>query len=336
MLQKKTLHILFVFSIIVYVVQSKQGRRQQRWVDVDEEDASRRSINRQETHNGGVLPENPTNLNQFTNFVRGLDNGINEQYQSINDISNLQSVENDRSPVETPIEAPVPVKAPAPVEEPAPVFNGGAFESTREGGPLIGPAPQPIIENFLGGTGDVRGGIKPPVMDNDIAGLLGGVVGSGKNNAACTPPSICDGGPILNDFPPPPHIETPVSEETRVSTADHAFYTPHDENQIMVPQGNIFPPGPPLQRVEPPIHKMDPSPSEHKFVPGKTVFLRPFHIFRKRPHRLFHHINLYHHHRPRIFIVRHHRRPEISKWKDWNNVVIMNTIFVLDAKFFFN
>ena len=153
-----------------------------------------------------------------------------------------------------------------------------------------------ILESFQGALKSVNGGEVSPIN----------AIGQGDLCAE----NCDDSGRMMSDFPPPPHMEGSY-DNTRVSTPNTAFHTT-DGEEVMVPQGNIFNPGPTIHRVEPSIHRDEPGPLVQKVIPGKTIFLRPFHVYRSKPHRIFRHLNFvhrHHRHHPRLFLVHRSRHP---------------------------
>ena len=256
-----TLLLLWLNIVVCY-------QHEKRWVDVDDDDQQTRNTNRQQTPTSNAPP---SDLNGLSNFVQNLDQGIGERYQSINDVSNLRSLETNQAPIE--------VNQP-PVEG-APVLGNGA------GGPDgVLSMEQPVELS------------SPQQLINEFHGSLKSIVG--EKELSLPPAEGCRDGVDGCQLAHPP-VETPIADTTGVSTPDRAFHTP-DSGEITL-QGNIFQPGPALQRVEPEIHQQSPEPVLHKLVPGKTVFLRPVQLLQK-PNHIFRHF----HHRPRIFVIHRRRR----------------------------
>uniref|UniRef100_A0A7M5XCK6 procollagen-proline 4-dioxygenase n=1 Tax=Clytia hemisphaerica TaxID=252671 RepID=A0A7M5XCK6_9CNID len=262
--------ILLTFILLLNNVDAY--KRHKRWVDVDDDDQQTRNTNRQQTPTLNAQP--PSDLNGLSNFVQNLDQGIGERYQSINDVSNLRSLETNQAPIE--VNQP-PVES-SPVLANGPRGGGGGGGGLTMEQPVELSSPQQLINEFHGPLKSIVG--EKELSLPPIEGCREGVEGCQLAN---------------------PPIETPIADTTGVSTPDQAFHT-HDSGEITL-QGNIFQPGPSLQRVEPEIHQQSPEPVLHKIVPGKTVFLRPVQLFRK-PNHIFRHF----HHRPRIFVIHRRRR----------------------------
>lgn len=271
---------------------------QKRWVDVDDDNQQTRSIIRQQTPNiEGAITQSPStsnmeptrnaDMNGLSNFVKDFDQGIRQRFESINDITNLRSLETNEQSTET-----------ASHIEPLHNQHETTLDSTAGTSPI---ASLPLLastqqEQFINGIGgDENREIlpsSPSLVMNNCADDTGAIVSEG-----CGPPRL--------------PVETPVTDITSVNSPDHAFHTA-DHNEILVPQGNIFQPGPPDERIEPEIHRQSGEPTEHRLVPGRTVYLRPMHIV-QRPRHVFRHM----HHRPRFFLIhrtrQRRRRPRLSE-----------------------
>ena len=264
---------------------------QKRWVDVDDENQQTKNIIRQQTPNlEGVntqsAPTQNGDMNGLTNFVKDFDQGIGQRFESINDITNLRSLETNEQPLEpsTPIEA---------------LHNKHERTLNNVAGPVAAlplhasPQQEQFVNGFRGD--DENRELAPPpssLVMNNCADDSGAILSEG-----CGPPRL--------------PVETPIADLTSVNSPDHAFHTA-DHNEIMVPQGNIFQSGSPDERVEPEIHQQSGEPAEHRLVPGRTVYLRPMHVV-QRPRHVFRHI----HHRPRFFLIhrtrQRRRRPRLSE-----------------------
>lgn len=268
---------------------------QKRWVDVDDDNEQTKSVIRQHTPNlEGVNAQSPptdnvqsthnADLNGLSNFVKDFDQGIGQRFESINDITNLRSLETNEQSTN-------PIQHLQNKDETTPdnVVSAGPVATL----PLLASQQQEQLQIVNGLRGNEnRELLQTPLAFNNCADDTGEIVAEG-----CGPPRL--------------PVETTVADTTSVNSPDHAFHTA-DHNEILVPQGNIFQPGPPDERVEPEIHRQSMEPTEHRLVPGRTVYLRPMHII-QRPRHVFHHMN----HRPRFFLIhrtrQRRRRPKLSK-----------------------
>ena len=61
--------------------------------------------------------------------------------------------------------------------------------------------------------------------------------------------------------------------------------------QIMIAPGTVLS-GPPEHRTEDAIHKLESGPIMHKVIPGKSLYLKPIRIIRRRPHNIFRHLHV--------------------------------------------
>ena len=267
-----------------------EHRQQKRWVDVDDDDNQQtRSVIRQQTPNlgGGIVQPppgvdaSPADLNGLSNFVKDFDQGIGQRFESINDISNLRSLETNEQSI-----------------EPGPMMPSHGAADNRE---TLDAVPGSVATLPL---------LASPQQEQFVNGLRGDERDLSLPPSVLTMNNCADNSAIVEGCGPPRlPIETPVADTTSVSAPDHAFHTP-DHNEILVPQGNIFQPGPPEERVEPEIHRQSDEPIEHRLVPGRTVYLRPMHVVQGARH-VFKHM----HHRPHFFLIHRtrRRRPRLSE-----------------------
>ena len=91
----------------------------------------------------------------------------------------------------------------------------------------------------------------------------------------------------------------------QIDMPSQAFHTPDSNTEIMIPQSNIIY-SPTEHREEGPIHKQEDGAPIEKFIPGKSLYLRPIRIIHRQSRPLFSHRHIFH--KPRIIVIRRRHR----------------------------
>ena len=271
-----------------------------RWVDVDEDDANANDGNRQKT---------PSEPDSFSNLIGNFDQGLQNSLKSVNDITNLESAAQA-----------------APQPEPAPEVSmtgatRGSFETAATAGvPFLGNGNVnsqnggSIDYSNLPGAGDVNPIVinTAPVARPDLPPGTVITNGAPDQQTIVTNGAAGYGGP--SGYPGPECANPPCSfNDLHITAGRGPLQASDGEPKIMLPQANIINPLGAEHREEgPAIIKTEPS--VHKYVPGRTVFMKPIRIIHKPRIR---HVHMYH--RPRIIVIRRRRPHHLSKFiRGWS------------------
>ncbi|XP_047145868.1 neurogenic locus Notch protein isoform X1 [Hydra vulgaris] len=258
------------FSPLLKSNSNKQKNK--RWVDVDEDDANAANANRQKTPSEPNLPDFlPQNSNKPTS--------IQTSDLSLNDFSSLSNLVGDFDKGLTN-----KFKSVNDITN----LESAALEQSQQQSPVIQPlAALSPNEQVVG---------EPiPVTNNPFF--------MSELNHMDQSHGTEVGIPLEAFHPNIMHLQHQANYQ--IDMPNQAFHSSDPSTEVMIPQSNIIY-SPNEHREEGPIHKQEDGAPIEKFLPGKSLYLRPIRIIHRQPHRLFQHRHVFH--KPRIIVIRRRHR----------------------------
>ncbi|XP_065651564.1 neurogenic locus notch homolog protein 2 isoform X4 [Hydra vulgaris] len=243
-------------------------QKNKRWVDVDEDDANTANANRQKTPSEPNLSDFlPQNSNKPTSDL------------SLNDFSSLSNLVGDFDKGLTN-----KFKSVNDITN----LESAALEQSQQQSPVI----QPIAA--LSPNEQVVGEPIPVANNPFFMSELNHMDQSHGTEV---------GIPLEAFHPNMMHLQRQANYQ--IDMPNQAFHSSDPSTEVMIPQSNIIY-SPNEHREEGPIHKQEDGAPIEKFLPGKSLYLRPIRIIHRQPHRLFQHRHVFH--KPRIIVIRRRHR----------------------------